>query len=120
MRQHTRYATIPAYTTKDQSEIRELMHPALHGNKGASLAEATVPPHARTLLHKHNRTEEIYHITQGAGRMQVGGEIFAVQAGDSICIPAAIPHCIENSGDEPMRFLCVCTPAYSHDDTEVL
>jgi hypothetical protein len=28
----TRYADIPAYVTKDGSLIRELMHPALHGN----------------------------------------------------------------------------------------
>jgi hypothetical protein len=29
----TRYAEIPAYVTKDGSEIRELMHPAMHGNR---------------------------------------------------------------------------------------
>ena len=28
---HTRYADIPAYVTKDGSEIRELLHPSLHG-----------------------------------------------------------------------------------------
>ena len=40
----TRYAEIPAYVTKDGSEIRELMHPAQHGNRLQSLAEATVAP----------------------------------------------------------------------------
>lgn len=27
------YAAVPAYHTKDGSEIRELMHPAVHGNR---------------------------------------------------------------------------------------
>lgn len=120
MRQHTRYATTPAYTTKDRSEIRELMHPALHGSRGASLAEATIHPGDRTLLHRHLVTEELYHITQGTGRMQCGDEVFWVQSGDTICIPANTAHNIENVGSVPLRILCVCTPAYSHDDTELL
>jgi hypothetical protein len=32
MNMKSRYADIPAYVTKDGSEIRELMHPAVHGN----------------------------------------------------------------------------------------
>ena len=59
---HTRYADIPAYVTKDGSVIRELMHPQQHGGRAQSLAEATVPPGTRTLLHRHALTEELYHV----------------------------------------------------------
>ena len=38
----TSYADIPAYRTLDGSEIRELCHPAMHGNRNQSLAEAIV------------------------------------------------------------------------------
>jgi hypothetical protein len=62
----TRHAEIPVYITKDGSEIRELMHPAVHGNRLQSLAEATVHPGQRTHLHRHARTEELYHVTSGA------------------------------------------------------
>ena len=34
------YRDIEPYVTKDGSEIRELMHPAVHGNEKQSLAEA--------------------------------------------------------------------------------
>ena len=44
------YDSVVPYITKDGSEIRELMHPAVHGNQNQSLAEAMVPPGARTLL----------------------------------------------------------------------
>jgi hypothetical protein len=50
------YADIEAYVTKDGSEIRELMHPARHGN----------------------------------------------------------------TGQQALRILCACAPAYAHQDTELL
>jgi len=114
------YADATPYATKDGSEIRELMHPAVHGNRAQSLAEATVPPGGETLLHRHRVTEELYHVTAGAGLMTLGNETFDVRAGDTVCISPGTPHCIRNTGAAPLRILCACTPAYSHDDTELL
>ncbi|MCW5606142.1 MAG: cupin domain-containing protein [Burkholderiales bacterium] len=116
----TAYADVPSYTTRDGSEIRELMHPAVHGNRAQSLAEATVQPGARTRLHRHHATEEIYHFTQGAGVMTLGERRFPVAAGDTVCIAPGMPHSVESTGDTPLRILCVCSPAYSHEDTELL
>lgn len=116
----TRYADRPAYITKDGSEIRELLHPAEHGNRNQSLAEAVVQPGCRTLLHRHRRTEELYHITAGCGLMTLGEACFAVEAGDTVLIPPGTPHCIEAVGAAPLHILCCCSPAYAHDDTELL
>ena len=114
------YARVVPYRTQDGSEIRELMHPMVHGNAAQSLAEATVTPGHRTLLHRHHRTEELYHITSGEGRMTLGEETFLVREGDTVCIPPGTAHCIETLGAEPLRLLCCCAPAYSHADTELL
>ena len=114
------YRSIAPYQTKDESEIRELMHPAAHGNHNQSLAEATVQPGAETRLHRHVLTEEIYHITGGTGLMTLGDEHFVVTVGDTICIAPGTPHCISNTGDVPLKILCACSPAYSHEDTELL
>jgi mannose-6-phosphate isomerase-like protein (cupin superfamily) len=114
------YATVPAYRTKDGSEIRELMHPAVHGNRAQSLAEATVPAGTRTLLHRHHLSEELYHITAGRGRMTLGAECVDVGPGDTLLIPPGTAHCIEAIGEVSLRLLCCCAPAYSHGDTELL
>ena len=114
------YANVEAYVTKDGSEIRELMHPARHGNRAQSLAEATVDPGKKTALHRHRSTEEIYHITQGRGRMTLGAATFDVGPGDTICIPPGTPHCIENTGREALKILCACAPPYAHEDTDLL
>lgn len=114
------YSFVKPYITKDGSEIRELMHPQVHGNSSQSLAEATVPPGCTTALHRHYKTEEIYHVTGGAGLMTLGAERFPVQPGDTVLISPGIPHCIEAIGDQPLCILCCCSPAYDHEDTELL
>jgi len=116
----SRRASAMPYVTKDGSEIRELMHPSVHGNRAQSLAEATVRPGAATALHRHLVTEELYHFTGGTGIMTLGTETFAVSAGDTVCIPPGTPHRVANSGAEPLTILCSCAPAYSHEDTELL
>ncbi|MBS1159555.1 MAG: cupin protein [Proteobacteria bacterium] len=111
---------ITPYVTKDGSEIRELLHPSRHAVRHQSLAEAVVPPGTTTLLHRHAVSEEIYHVTQGCGRMTLGAEKFAIAVGDSILIAPGTPHCVENTGDAALHILCCCAPAYAHQDTELL
>lgn len=120
MNMKSRYADVSAYVTKDGSEVRELMHPAVHGNRAQSLAEATVAPGTRTQLHRHAVTEELYHITAGRGLMTLGDATFEVGAGDTVAIAPGMPHRIEATGTEPLCILCCCSPAYSHEDTELL
>lgn len=96
------------------------MHPKVQGNQKQSLAEARVPSGQRTVLHRHPLTEELYHITQGAGLMRLGDEEFMVQPGDTICIPPGTAHCITALGNHELVLLCCCAPAYDHADTELL
>ncbi|MCH8543388.1 MAG: cupin domain-containing protein [Alcanivorax sp.] len=119
----TRYADINAFVTRDDSQIRELMHPDQHARLGAarqSLAEARVAPGARTLRHQHRTSEEIYHITAGNGRMMLGDNTFSVATGDTVCIPPGTPHWLHNTGTDTLVVLCACTPPYRHDDTDLL
>jgi mannose-6-phosphate isomerase-like protein (cupin superfamily) len=96
------------------------MHPDVHGNAQQSLAEASIPPGGATLLHRHHASEELYHIASGCGRMRLGNEEFAIAPGDTLLIPPGTPHCLRNTGNEALRLLCCCAPAYRHEDTELL
>jgi mannose-6-phosphate isomerase-like protein (cupin superfamily) len=117
---HTSRSDIAAYTTKDGSQISELMHPLLHASQKQSLAEAILPVGTTTHLHCHHKSEELYHITAGCGMMRLGEEEFEVRAGDTVCIAPGTAHCIRNTGDAELAILCCCSPAYSHEDTELL
>ncbi len=116
----TRYREIAAYATRDGSEIRELMHPGVHGNRQQSLAEAIIQPGQRTRLHRHRISEELYHVTRGAGRMTLAGETLDIAVGDTILIPPGAAHCVTATGSEALHLLCCCSPAYDHGDTELL
>ena len=116
----SKLSKVEPYQTKDRSEIRELMHPDVHGNQQQSLAQASVPVGATTLLHRHVITEELYFIQSGNGQMTLGEQTFVVEPGDTVCISPGTAHCIENIDDVELIFLCCCSPAYSHGDTEVV
>ncbi len=120
MATRTEYKQVKSYVTKDGSTIRELIHPSIHGNLNQSLAEATVAPGSRTDLHWHLIAEEIYFILKGRGLMTIGEEVFPVSVGDSVLIPPGKPHRLENTGRSPLKVLCACSPAYSHEDTELM
>ena len=114
------YAEVESFVTKDGSVIRELMHPRHHASRAQSLAEARLSAGQKTLLHRHLKTEELYYITHGKGLMTVDEQHFEVRAGDTVCISPGQAHCIENVASEELALLCCCSPAYSHEDTEII
>jgi quercetin dioxygenase-like cupin family protein len=65
-------------------------------------AGARVPPH------KHDASDEILYITGGRGTTTVGGQAVAVQAGDSLRIPAGVEHSLDV--DEKLTAVQVYAP----------
>ncbi|MEX0979434.1 MAG: cupin domain-containing protein [Pirellulales bacterium] len=108
---------VARFTTKDGSEIRELL---AHRNSciaRQSLAEARLPIGASTTPHCHPQTEEIYYILSGQARMRIDTETAIVGPGDAIAIPPGMTHEITNTAQEPLVFLCCCSPGYEYSDT---
>jgi mannose-6-phosphate isomerase-like protein (cupin superfamily) len=110
---------VPAFITKDGSEIRELLAYRNSAIRNQSLAEARLPPGGSTQEHYHPKAEEIYYITQGSGRIRIEGEMREVKAGDAIAIPPGQKHKLWNTGPDLLRLLCCCSPAYEHGDTVI-
>jgi len=108
---------VPAFTTKDGSEIRELLAHRNSAIRNQSLAEARVPAGGSTLEHYHVKVEEIYFITAGSGRMRIENETRDVKPGDAIAIPPGRKHKLWNTGKETLKLLCCCSPPYDHSDT---
>jgi mannose-6-phosphate isomerase-like protein (cupin superfamily) len=110
---------VAPFTTKDGSEIRELLAHRNSGIRNQSLAEARLPVGGATQEHFHPRAEEIYYITHGTGRIRIAGESCEVQPGDAIAIPPGLKHKLWNTGGEVLRLLCCCAPGYEHNDTVI-
>lgn len=110
---------VPPFITKDGSEIRELLAYRNSVIRDQSLAEARLPVGSATQEHYHPKTEEIYYITHGSGKMRIEGETREVSTGDAIAIPPGQKHKLWNTGNEVLRLLCCCAPAYEHSDTVI-
>lgn len=108
---------VPAFITKDGSEIRELLAHRNSAIRNQSLAEARVPVGGSTQEHHHPKAEEIYYITHGRGRITIEGEERDLQVGDAVAILPGKRHKLWNTGSETLRLLCCCAPAYEHSDT---
>jgi len=106
-----------AFVTKDGSEIRELLAHRNSAIRHQSLAEARLAPGTSTQEHYHVKTEEIYYITHGVGRIRIDGEVREVGSGDAVAILPGQRHKLWNTGSDVLRLLCCCAPAYEHEDT---
>ena len=109
-------ATKP-FITKDGSQIRELLAHRNSSIRNQSLAEATLAVGTSTQEHYHPKSEEIYYILSGSGRMKLDGELRDVGPLDAIAIPPGARHKIWNTGSVPLVLLCCCAPGYENDDT---
>ncbi len=82
-------------------------------SRGANaLMEVTLQPN--TLLappHIHENEDEWFYILEGACRARVGGDVHALQAGDTAFVTKGSVHTLVNMSDSPVRFLMGVTPA---------
>ena len=116
----TRYDDIEPFITKDGSEIREWAGRAAAPSVNQSLAEASLPPGGATTEHFHRQSEELYLVTAGSGRLRIDGEERDIAVGDCAVIPPGARHKLWNTGDDVLRVVCACSPAYSHEDTVLI
>ena len=72
-------------------------------------------PMAYVKLHRHKVQEQVYHVLEGEGLMQIDGEDRVVRKHDVIFLPPGIDHAISNTGLTDLVFLVVTSPVT--DDT---
>jgi mannose-6-phosphate isomerase-like protein (cupin superfamily) len=71
----------------------------------------TLPPRAGPPLHIHLREDEMWFVLEGELRFKADKQIFRAPAGSFVFVPRAMPHCLQNVGDTPVRYLEMFTPA---------
>jgi quercetin dioxygenase-like cupin family protein len=67
-------------------------------------------PMARVARHKHRVQEQVYHVLEGEGLMEIENETHLVRKHDVIFLPPGIEHAISNTGLIDLVFLVVTSP----------
>src|ERR1039457_4876761 len=69
-----------------------------------------VPPGGGPPPHRHD-FEETFILLEGEMEATFRGKKSTVHAGQTVNIPANAPHQFHNASPEPVRMLCICSPA---------
>jgi mannose-6-phosphate isomerase-like protein (cupin superfamily) len=102
----TTLATRPVERTGDR-EFRVLLSEGLSITQFAGM----IPP-GRAPKHEHTY-DEVVHVLAGQGVVHLDDAQTPIGPGTSIYLPPGTPHCLENTGSEPLQVLGVFHPAGS-------
>jgi len=102
------------------TKIKQYFHPhnTLNGIT-YSLAQFTLEPSKKSLLHRI-KSSEIYYILEGSAVLMIDGESFQLNKDDSMYVPPNSEQTIKNSGTVNLRFLCIVEPAWKPEDETIL
>lgn len=89
---------------------KALVHPDTTGSRQLDYRISTYQPMAYVERHVHKVQEQVYHVLDGEGLMEIDDETKVVRKHDVIFIPPGCWHSIQNSGLGDLTFIVVTTP----------
>lgn len=60
------------------------------------------PGHGGPPTHVHPHDHEIFRVLSGRARVELGGQVQIVEAGETVRMPAGVPHQVRGEGKEPL------------------
>jgi mannose-6-phosphate isomerase-like protein (cupin superfamily) len=89
---------------------KALVMPDTAGSRHLDYRISMYQPMAHVEMHAHKVQEQIYHVLEGEGLMEIDNEPHVVRRHDVIFLPPGVPHAISNSGLEDLVFLVITAP----------
>ena len=89
---------------------KPLVMPQTAGSRHLDYRISMYQPMAYVELHAHKVQEQIYHVLEGEGLMDIDGEKRLLRKHDVIYLPPGTLHAIQNSGLVDLVFLVVTSP----------
>jgi len=89
---------------------KALVRPETTGSRLIDYRISTYQPMAYVERHVHKVQEQVYHVLDGEGLMEIDDEKRVVRKHDVIFIPPGVWHSIQNTGLGDLTFIVVTTP----------
>lgn len=87
-----------------------LVHPETTGSRQLDHRISIYQPRAYVAPHKHAVQEQVYHVLEGEGLMEIDTMKRVVRRHDVIFIPPGVRHAIYNTGLTDLVFIVVTSP----------
>jgi mannose-6-phosphate isomerase-like protein (cupin superfamily) len=89
---------------------KPLVMPETLGSKHLDYRISMYQPMAYVARHSHREQEQVYHVLEGEGLMEIGNEARVVRRHDVIYIPPGVEHMISNTGLTDLVFIVATSP----------
>lgn len=89
---------------------KALVRPETVGSRRIDYRISSYRPMARVEPHAHRVQEQIYHVLEGEGLLEVEGERVVLRRHDVVYLPPGVRHGFENTGLGDLVFLVVTSP----------
>jgi len=96
-----------------------LVHPDSIGSRLLDHRISTYQPKAYVALHTHKHQEQVYHVLEGEGLVQLDGRQQVVRKHDVVFVPPGVEHALHNTGLTDLTFLVITTPVSDEDPAPV-
>jgi quercetin dioxygenase-like cupin family protein len=97
---------------------KPLVMPETAGSRRIDYRISMYQPMAYVARHSHRVQEQIYHVLEGEGLMEIAGKNQVVRKHDFIFLPPGVEDAISNSGLSDLVFLVITSPV-SDDEAPV-
>jgi mannose-6-phosphate isomerase-like protein (cupin superfamily) len=87
-----------------------LVHPDTTGSRHIDHRISAYQPKAYVAPHAHKVQEQVYHVLEGEGLMEIEDERRVVRRHDVVFLPPGVRHAIHNTGLTDLVFLVVTAP----------
>ncbi len=89
---------------------KALVRPETVGSRKIDYRISTYQPMAYVEKHAHKVQEQVYHVLDGEGLMEIDDQRKVVRKHDVIFIPPGVSHSIQNTGLGDLTFIVATTP----------
>src|ERR1700749_682400 len=89
---------------------KPLVMPETAGSRHSDYRISMYQPMAHVARHKHKVQEQVYHVLEGEGLMEIGNDKHVVRKHDFIYLPPGVEHAISNTGLVDLVCLVVTSP----------
>lgn len=115
-------AELEHFTAGDLCSLVEVLHPKNEDLPfcGFSLSHAKILPYGRTILHRLEKSSEVYWTIEGVGTLFINGTPVELKKGRAVLVPPSAEQYVANSSDETLEFLCIVSPPWDKSDEKII
>jgi len=84
-----------------------------------SVIQERMPPRTMEKRHFHKVAQQVFYILEGTASFEIEGEVYSLEAHQSIHVPAGKAHCISNQTTTDLCFIVISEPKSQGDRNEI-